>query len=190
MTRRPRPDSDQPLLDLTLRPARPVPATPDAAGFSHVAHGDPLQEREHTPASGVAGAPANRRARWLAAGADGLILVGVGASALLAVSALGGELDGELWPGLAVFLVAFSFLYATLPLLFWGQTPGMAWAGIRAADRDEQPVTFRQSVLRWLGSLLTCATLGLPLLLRRSLADRLSGSMTLRATGGAYPLVG
>ena len=86
------------------------------------------------------------------------------------------------WPAGAVFLLTFSFLYAVLPLAFWGRTPGMALAGLRASSTDGRPLTFRQAVLKWLGSVLTVVLAGLPLLLAlgggRSLSDLLSGSMT------------
>ena len=85
------------------------------------------------------------------------------------------------WPAGALFLLTFSFLYAVLPLAFWGRTPGMALAGLRATSRDGRPLTFRQAVLKWLGSVLTVALAALPLLLAlggRSLSDLLSGSIT------------
>lgn len=86
------------------------------------------------------------------------------------------------WPALAIFLLAFSFFYVVVPLAFWGQTLGMAWAKLTSLNRDGEPLTFDQTARRWLGSLLTLVTLGIPLLLAlsgRSLADRLSGSETL-----------
>ncbi len=86
------------------------------------------------------------------------------------------------WPAGLVFLLTFSFLYAVLPLAFWGRTPGMALAGLRGTSTDGRPMSFRQAVLRWLGSVLTLALAGLPLLLLalggRSLSDLLSGSTT------------
>ena len=81
-----------------------------------------------------------------------------------------------------VFLLPFSFLYQIFPLAFWSCTPGMAKMGIVARSRDGQPLTFSQAARRWLGSLLTVALLGLPLILTassgRSLSDRLSDSRT------------
>jgi len=97
-------------------------------------------------------------------------------------------------PGLVIFLLSFSFLYTVVPLAFWGQTAGMAWAGIKATDRERRPLTFGQTALRWLSGLLCVALAGLPLLLsftRRSLADRLSGSDTwqdLGSEGGSEEL--
>ncbi|MFQ5349398.1 MAG: RDD family protein [Thermoanaerobaculia bacterium] len=85
------------------------------------------------------------------------------------------------WPAGVLFLLTFSFLYAVLPLAFWGRTPGMALIGLKATTPDGRPLTFRQAVLKWLGSVLTVALVGLPLLLAlggRSLSDLLSGSLT------------
>ncbi len=85
------------------------------------------------------------------------------------------------WPAGALFLLTFSFLYSVLPLAFWGRTPGMALAGLRTSSADGRPLTFRQSVLNWLGGVLTLALAGLPLLLAlggRSLSDLISGART------------
>ncbi|MEM9556984.1 MAG: RDD family protein [Acidobacteriota bacterium] len=96
---------------------------------------------------------------------------------------LGVPVRWDDWPAFAVFGVIFTFLYWTVPLAFWGQTPGMAWAGHAARSVTDEPLTFGQTVLRWIGSLLTVALAGLPLLLvlfgSRSLSDRLSDSKTL-----------
>ncbi len=103
------------------------------------------------------------------------VLLLLGARLLLDVPAGFGD-----WPALVLFLLVFSFLYSILPLAFWGQTPGMAWAGLVARAPGGVSLTFGQTARRWIGSLLTVALLGLPTLLAatggRSLADRLSGS--------------
>ena len=110
-----------------------------------------------------------------------MVLGAVGAVAALGARWLGAAIGrAELAP-LAVFLLAFSFLYSVISLAFWGQTPGMAWAGLVARSIAGEPLSFGQTALRWLGSWLTWATLGLAGLLAltgRSLADRLSGSAT------------
>ena len=41
----------------------------------------------------------------------------------------------------------------------------MALAGLRTTGLDGRPLTFRQAALKWLGSVLTVALVGLPLLL-------------------------
>lgn len=100
--------------------------------------------------------------------------------------ALGFAADRTLWPGYLLYLASFSFLYTTVPLAFWGRTPGMTLAGLRARDQATRPLTFGQTALRWVGGVLTAILLGLPLLLAlggRSLADRISGSETFAATG-------
>jgi uncharacterized RDD family membrane protein YckC len=87
------------------------------------------------------------------------------------------------WPAGVLFLLTFSFLYSVLPLAFWGRTPGMTLAGLRTSSGDGRPLSFRQAVLNWLGSVLTVALAGLPLLLAlggRSLSDLISGAVTRR----------
>ena len=77
----------------------------------------------------------------------------------------------------------FSFVYHVVPLAFWGRTPGMALAGLRARTLDDEPLSLPQATKRWLALLLTAATCGLGVMLAlggRSLADRLSGSQTLQ----------
>lgn len=87
-------------------------------------------------------------------------------------------------PAAALFLLVFSFLYQVLPLAFWRRTPGMALAGLATSTADGQQLTFHQTALRWLGSVLTVLLAGLPLVLMlvggRSLGDLLSGSVTRR----------
>ncbi len=88
------------------------------------------------------------------------------------------------WPAFGGFLLSFSFLYTVVPLAFWGHTLGMSWAGLTAQSLDGEPLSFDQTARRWLGTLVTLALLGLPLLLAltgRSLSDRLSGSRTFAA---------
>lgn len=121
--------------------------------------------------------------RRLAAGAaDLLVHVAVAVLALAGCRYLGVTPALADWPALALFLLSFSFLYTVVPLAFWGHTLGMTWAGLTAESAEGEPLSFDQTARRWLGALLTLATLGLALLLAltgRSLADRLSGSHTL-----------
>ncbi len=121
--------------------------------------------------------------RIVSGGADVVLLAGVVAVILVAMVFLGVTPRLAHWPGLLGFVLSFSFLYVTLPLAFWGQTPGMAWARLQARDVDERPLAFTQTVLRWLAGVLTVAGVGLPALLGlggRSLGDLLSGSLTHR----------
>jgi uncharacterized RDD family membrane protein YckC len=123
-------------------------------------------------------------ARLLAGLADVAIHAGVVALLLWGVHAFGIPLTLELWPPLLLFLGAFSFLYAVVPLAFWGQTPGMASLGLLTCTADDQHLTFAQTARRWLAGVLTLVLLGLPTLLafggRRSLADVVSGSRTVQ----------
>ena len=118
--------------------------------------------------------------RYLAGLADLAIHAGVAVLLLVGARLLGVAAGYDDWPALAVFLLAFSFLYSVLPLAFWGRTPGMAWAGLIARAPGGVSLTFCQTARRWLGSLATVALLGLPTLLAalggRSLADLVSGS--------------
>jgi uncharacterized RDD family membrane protein YckC len=141
---------------------------------------DPEPEEDsaaRSPAGELAG-----RAKRLAAGlADVMLHAAILVAALVGTRWMGVKLDlVRDWPPLVVFLLSFSFLYTVLPLAFWGQSLGMAWSGITSRNRDGEPLTFDQTARRWLGGLLTAATLGLPALIssRRSLSDLLSGSAT------------
>lgn len=149
------------------RPARPVPV--------------PNLEPEDAAAIEPAGEFAGRAKRLAAGLADAMLHAAILVAALVGTRWMGVKLDlGRDWPPLAVFLLSFSFLYTVLPLAFWGQSLGMAWSGITSRNRDGEPLTFDQTARRWLGGLLTAATLGLAALVssRRSLSDLLSGSAT------------
>ena len=120
--------------------------------------------------------------RFAAGAADllvhGAVIVGV----LLGCRSMGVRPVLSDWPGFALFLLSFSFLYTVVPLAFWGHTPGMAWRGLDARSRDGEPLAFDQTARRWLGGIVTSLLLGLPLVLAlggRSLSDFLSGSETL-----------
>jgi uncharacterized RDD family membrane protein YckC len=101
--------------------------------------------------------------------------------AIAAVHALGIVVTVADWMPFGVLALVFSFLYWCVPLAFWGRTPGMAWVGHTARSASGEPLSFGQTFLRWLGSLLTLGFAGLPLLLAltgRSLTDRISDSRT------------
>jgi uncharacterized RDD family membrane protein YckC len=198
----PRPDKpDEPLLfDLPLdaaaerrrtplpverkRPVAPAPVSPATAGPEQD-DAEELAEREEAdvpPAGGGTGAGS----RIAAGAADLLVHAAVAVVLLVGTRMLGVRPNLEDWPALAVFLVAFSFLYMVVPLAFWGHTLGMAWAGLVARNRDGEALTFDQTARRWLGGVLTLGLLGLPLLLtgaRRSLTDLISGSKTYPGRG-------
>ncbi len=199
MSRR-RPAEEDLLFDLPLEraPAEPAPAEQIEQPAL------PLEDRERLPTDAVRPEPppeeppsaashptggptaATLRQRAIA----GLTDLGVCAAVLLVL--LAALLAQGLRPGLAewpaglVFLLAFSFLYAVLPLAFWGRTPGMALAGLRKSGKDSRPLTFRQAILTWFGSVMTVALAGLPLLCAlggRSLSDLISGSVTRHPPG-------
>jgi len=121
--------------------------------------------------------------RWLAGLADLAVHLALAITLLFGARLLGVRAGLNDWVPIGFFLLVFSFFYSVLPLAFWGQTPGMAWAGVAARARFGESLTFPQTALRWVGSLLTVALLGLPILLavggRRSFSDRLSDSDTV-----------
>jgi uncharacterized RDD family membrane protein YckC len=173
----PAPRSPQPLQPVKSKerpPAapRPVPAPPRP----RVASAEPEAAVE------PAGEPsASLKSRLMAGAADLLVHAAIAVAAIAGSRLLGARPGSADWPPIALFLLTFSFLYTVLPLAFWGQTLGMAWAGLTARSRDGEALTFDQTARRWLGALATAATLGLPLLAtagRRSLSDRVSGSGT------------
>jgi len=197
-----------PLFDLPLQPEAEGRKEAEAAGEPEpaaAAAATRWEPQAETPASktsprheigaaprrlapeAVAVHAAGRHRAWLGrrvrAGLADLIAV------LVAVAAAGG---GALllgvraslrdWPAFALLAVIFSFLYTVVPLAFWGQTPGMSWAGLESHSRDGEPLSFGQAALHWLGGVLTLALAGLPLLMvltGASVADRLSGSKTV-----------
>ena len=145
--------------------------------------GEPAEaEAEPENESAEYDSPATLRDRVLSGLLDlGIQLLVLGAT-VASVHAMGIAVSpGDAAP-FALLGLIFSFLYWFIPLAFWGQTPGMAWVGNSATSLSDEPLTFGQSVLRWIGALLTLALAGLPLLLAlggRSLTDRLSDSKTV-----------
>jgi len=120
--------------------------------------------------------------RLMAAIVDLSIVLALSISIWIGLIFLGVETGSSTWPGAVLFLLSFSFLYFVFPLAFWGSTTGMSLLGLVARTPQNQPLSFLQTVQRWLAALGTVATLGVPLalLLRgESLADRVSRSRTL-----------
>jgi uncharacterized RDD family membrane protein YckC len=187
-------DDDEPALapapaafeDEADRPGPAVAPTASAPRES------PLR-RAHAPRP-VALAPpapepptAGLASRLRGAVGDLAVLAAVGTLALGGLRALGVPFAAGQAPGLAVFLLAWSFLYFVISLAFWGQTPGMAWAGVIARTDAGEALSFGQTARRWAGAWLTWSLAGLPGLLAltgRSLADRLSGSATYELSAG------
>jgi uncharacterized RDD family membrane protein YckC len=169
-----------------LEPPPPTPRTAQPAGRPRGAAtppAAPAPDRDHTPTDTTAAR--EERAgigRRLAAGfADLLVHLAVAVLAFAGCRYLGVTPVWQDWPAGTVFLLSFSFLYTVVPLAFWGHTLGMTWAGLSSQSSDGEPLSFDQTARRWLGMILTLATLGLPLLLAfggRSLTDRLSDSRT------------
>src|SRR6185295_3289297 len=92
-----------------------------------------------------------------------LVMLGV-ATLLAAIGALAMQapVGVEQLPALALFLLAFSFLYCVVPLAFWGATPGMSWSGVVARTSPDEPLSFGQTTRRWLATWITWILAGLP----------------------------
>ena len=142
-----------------------------------------------TPAVPTAEAPppaldgvAPLSSRGAAFAADAALVLLLAAAALLAATAGRGQplrLQGLFWT--AVFAVYLSFFATVVALILFGKTVGMALTGLTARGRRGSPLTAVESARRWLGTALTAAGLGLPLVVTRrhraapSPGDRLSG---------------
>ena len=121
-------------------------------------------------------------ARGAAFAADAALVLLLAAAALLAATAGRGQplrVQGLLWT--AVFALYLSFFSTVVPLILFGKTVGMALTGLTARGRRGSPLTAAESARRWLGTALTAATLGVPLVVTGrdrqapSPGDRLSG---------------
>lgn len=178
-------------LDETPAPRRsepePRPARAAAPAYEPAAI-EPEPEPGPGPGAGDGGAGGpgvSLSARYLAGLADLAVHLALAVVLLFGARLLGVPADLGDAPALVVFLLIFSFLYTVVPLAFWGQTPGMAWAGLVARTPADESLTFGQTARRWLGGVLSVLLLSVPVVLPaaltgRSLADRLSGSV-LRA---------
>jgi uncharacterized RDD family membrane protein YckC len=186
------PEEAEPAIPEAPRLSPAVAAAPPRP-FAEEWHPVPHEEAGTAAAAPAAAAPAERE--WVPARladrakaglADLAVHVGAGLVGLTGAELLGARTDVDDLPAVALFLLAFSFLYTVVPLAFWGHTPGMAWAGLLTRSRGGEPLSFGQTLARWLASVATAATLGLPLLpavFGRSLGDLLSGSRTYRDPG-------
>ena len=160
------------FADLRLRPEPPLdlalPSGPAAGGLS----------------SGAA----SLSDRAIGAAADAATAVLLVLVALLGAFAAVGRtprFEGLGWA--AAFALDVSFFATVVPLVLFGRTVGMSLAGTSARDEGAgRLLTPAEAARRWLGTLLTFAGLGLPLLWTArdpeapTLADRLSGRTLVR----------
>ncbi len=167
------------LFDLTPEPKPPVvapvlaPITSGTAPETTVDSPDPLTDE--APSAPI-------RARLIAGLIDFAVHLAMVGAMIGCAAFMNIRVGWHSWPSFALLIAAFSFLYWVIPLAFWGRTPGMAWIGISSRALDDEPLSFAQTALRWLGALLTVMLAGLPLALAitgSSLSDRLSQSKTL-----------
>lgn len=157
------PNSLFPTLDETRR-----------SGEAPQIRSDTASDQEPRPRAPLIG-------RLLAALFDLGLIILVGLFCILSSGFLGLQAKDLSWPPLALFLLSFSFLYHVIPLSFWGRTPGMAITGLTSRNANDLPLSIGQTGLRWLGTMLTLALIGLPAMLvftGASLTDRISGSLT------------
>lgn len=134
----------------------------------------------HAPAAHAA-APLSPR--WTAAAADAALVLLLTAIAILAARWVTGRTpsaSGILWA--AAFLVFLSFFAVVPALVLFGRTVGMALADLSVrSDEGSAGVDAAEASRRWIGTLATAASAGLPLLFTASNADaptpadRLSG---------------
>jgi hypothetical protein len=175
-------DGTFPLVDLPLRsPAGQSPALSLRAG-----------EAAAPPA--LDGRAAPLPARGAAFAADAALVLLLAAVALLAATAGRGQslrLQGLAWT--AGFALYLSFFSTVVPLILFGKTVGMALTGLTARGTKGSPLTAAESARRWLGTVLTLVSLGIPLLVTRrdreapSPGDRMSGR-PLTLEGDCYRL--
>lgn len=158
------------------------PAESASSPTTPPAHPTPMAAR--TVPTPLEHQPASLAKRCMASLVDMALMVGV-LGVLLGGGYLLGAPSGMSHLGfyLPTWLL-FAFLYHVVPLVFWGRTPGMAYAGIIARGCDGGTMTGAQAMRRWLAGVATLLLLGLPGLAAlggRSLADRASGTTTLAA---------
>jgi RDD family len=161
---------DLPLVASTAAtPGRVILRTPSVAAVEAV-----------PPAKDSGAAPL--AARGAAFAADAALVLLLAAAALLAATAGRGQplrLQGLVWT--AAFAVYLSFFSTVVPLILFGKTVGMTLTGLTARGSQGLPLTAVESARRWLGTALTVAGLGAPLVVTRrhreapSPGDRLSG---------------
>jgi RDD family len=164
------------LVDLPLvasgapTPGRVILRTPSVAAV------------EAAPPAKEDGGAAPLAARGAAFAADAALVLLLAAAALLAATAGRGQplrLQGLVWT--AAFAVYLSFFSTVVPLILFGKTVGMALTGLTARGSKGVPLTAVESSRRWLGTALTVAGLGAPLVATwrhreaPSPGDRLSG---------------
>jgi hypothetical protein len=153
---------ESPLLDLPL------------------ASGDDLFAAAPPAPAGASAAPVLRRWRALAADLATVVLL-VAAAALSATAVRGTALRPAALAWAAVFGLYLSFFAAVLPLTLFGRTLGMALADLTARPPGSPRIRSGEAIRRWVGTLATVATLGIPLLFTArdpespTPADRLSG---------------
>ncbi len=168
---------EEALVDLPLRDAPEVFSLPLASAEA---------ARETAPEC-----VAPLASRWTAFAADAAVVLLLVTAAILGATAARGQgprLWGLLWA--AAFAADLSFFATVFPLILFGRTVGMALAGLSARESGAgRRLNLAESCRRWLGTLVTAVTLGLPLLFDRlnrrnpeagTLADRLSGRPLVR----------
>jgi hypothetical protein len=171
-------DETSSLLDLPLSPA---------AGQSPALS---LRDGEAAVPAASDGRAAPLPARGAAFAADAALVLLLAALALLSATAGRGQalrIQGLAWT--AVFALYLSFFSTVVPLILFGKTVGMALTGLTARGGKGLPLTAAESARRWLGTVLTLASLGVPLLVTRrdrvapSPGDRMSGRPLTWETG-------
>ena len=140
------------------------------------------------PVAGFVAAPRWRRALAFGTDASLFLALALAMSPLLDFRATAADTLRAEWPAFsafAAFILLLSFHYFVVSWAVWGRTIGGSIFDTRIALVDGAPIDFRNASLRWLWMLVSIATCGLGFLVGiapggRSLADRMSGSRSLR----------
>lgn len=181
--------SPEEISDAHFKPAAPETAGQLAAVADTVLVADqatlPIEQEPEragaVPATPVGPQVAPLAGRIQAAALDAVVLAAVLISLLAGGTLLGAPADLQALPFYLPTWLLFGFLYFVIPLLFWGRTPGMAYAGVIARGSNGAPLSVGQAIRRWMASMATMGLIGLPGLVAlsgRSLADRLSHTST------------
>jgi len=171
------PDVSEAPLSLSTPSAAPVPPAGPAAGPAADEVDEP-GELVDEPGGDVSVAFARR----FAAGLADVVILGLFGALELASGAILLELrfPPAALLGLGAFLLLAALVLLVLVPFVWGATPGMALADLRVAAADGGSPTLSAASLRFLGTLLTAALAGVPLLVAafdrkgRTLSDLLS----------------
>ena len=134
-------------------------------------------------------APAGFWIRFIAIAIDGIILLTMQVIfAFLLWFVLRPKSPRFMAAAVSAFRLVVDSAYFVVLYWLWGQTIGKMVMQIRVVTVSGEPVTFGQSALRWLGYLVSSATLGIGYLIaglrsdKRALHDLIAGTRVERVS--------